>query len=39
MDLSQMRSRLRSDLHDEDPTDQRWTDAVRATRDRLIRKL
>ncbi len=27
MDLGQMRSRLRKDLHDEDPTDQRWTDA------------
>jgi len=27
MDLSEMRDRLRKDLHDEDPTNQRWTDA------------
>jgi hypothetical protein len=27
MDLSQMRSRLRKDLHDEDASNQRWTDA------------
>ena len=27
MNLSDMRDRLRSDLHDEDPTNQRWTDA------------
>ncbi len=27
MNLTEMRDRLRSDLHDEDPTNQRWTDA------------
>ncbi len=27
MDLNEMRDRLRSDLHDEDLTNQRWTDA------------
>lgn len=27
MDLSQMRTRLRQDLHDQDPASQRWTDA------------
>ena len=27
MDLSQMRTRLRQDLHDQDATNQRWTDA------------
>jgi hypothetical protein len=27
MNLSDMRDRLRKDLHDEDPTNQRWTDA------------
>ena len=27
MDLNEMRDRLRSDLHDEDPTNERWTDA------------
>ncbi|MFQ5880784.1 MAG: hypothetical protein ACE5IZ_11520, partial [Dehalococcoidia bacterium] len=27
MDLSQMRARLRQDLHDEDPSNQRWSDA------------
>jgi hypothetical protein len=27
MNLSEMRDRLRRDLHDEDPQDQRWTDA------------
>jgi hypothetical protein len=27
MDLSEMRDRLRKDLHDEDAADQRWTDA------------
>ena len=27
MDLNEMRDRLRSDLHDEDATNERWTDA------------
>ncbi len=27
MNLTEMRDRLRKDLHDEDPQNQRWTDA------------
>src|SRR3989304_4242390 len=27
MNLSEMRTRVRRDLHDEDPANQRWTDA------------